>query len=279
MLPRVICFIGSGAMASAVADGLLASAAPLFQEYVFVDPDPAQLAKVSARQNATCTGYRTPALALEHLHATPCRVVFLLAVKPQAAAAVAKDLAPFLSDAHTVLSIMAGVRLGTLRSLLGPQCRLVRVMPNAALMVGHGASAFAADVSATADDIAVTRRIFSAAGYCAEVSEGLLDAVTGLAGSGPAYVAVFVEALADGGVRMGLPRPLARDLAVHTVLGSGKMLLQPQYASPAVLKDLVASPGGTTMAGLAALEAHRLRFAAIDAVRAATQRAQELSKL
>jgi pyrroline-5-carboxylate reductase len=192
---------------------------------------------------------------------------------------VAKALAPLLSTEHVVVSIMAGVRLATLRAMLGPTCRLVRVMPNAALMVGHGASAFAVDGSATPDDVAMTRLMFSTSGYCAEVSESMLDAVTGLAGSGPAYVAVFVEALADGGVRMGLPRPLARDLAVHTVLGSGKMLLSPQYTSPALLKDIVGSPGGTTMAGLAALEEHRLRFAAIEAVRAATQRAQELAKL
>ena len=275
MTKRVCCFIGSGAMSSAIASGLLSSHVELFDEYRFVDHNQEQLERVRSRGDKRCQTFLGPELAVFPGESA----VLVLAVKPQAATSAAQKLLPLLSPNHLVISVMAGVRLATLREMLGPHCRLVRVMPNAALTVGHGATAFAGHPSATKLDVQLTRSIFSASGYCTEVAESLLDAVTGVAGSGPAYVAVFIEALADGGVRMGLPRNLARELAVNTVIGSGKMLLSESYASPAVLKDLVASPGGTTIAAIASLEQNRFRYAVIEAVRAATTRAQELSKL
>jgi pyrroline-5-carboxylate reductase len=174
-----------------------------------------------------------------------------------------------------VVSIAAGVRLSTLAEGLGANVRLVRVMPNTPCLVGRGACGFCLGKAATADDGQLVHQLLAAVGIAVEVEEKLLNAVTGLSGSGPAFVYVAIEALSDGGVRAGLPRSAATTLAVQTVLGAAEMVLA-TGEHPGVLKDRVTSPGGTTIAGLAALESGGFRAALLDAVDAATRRSEEL---
>jgi pyrroline-5-carboxylate reductase len=198
--------------------------------------------------------------------------VVLLCVKP---AGIAPLLAS-LSDLPSTLfiSIAAGITLATMESA-APRHRLVRVMPNTPALIGQGAAAFAIGAHATEADAQRTATILEAVGYAIRVPESLLDAVTGLSGSGPAYVYTIIEALADGAVCEGLSKADALTLAAQTVAGAANMVLETKL-HPAVLRDQVTSPGGTTIAGLAALEAGGLRAALIAGVRAATQRAREL---
>jgi pyrroline-5-carboxylate reductase len=173
------------------------------------------------------------------------------------------------------VSIAAGITLHQLAEGLGPDRRLIRVMPNTPCLVGASASAFAPGPGASEQDVRLVDQLLNAVGRAFLLSEKLLDAVTGLSGSGPAFVFVLIEALSDGGVRMGLPRDIATLLAAQTVFGSAKLMLETGQAA-GVLKDQVASPGGTTIAGLHALERGGLRAALIDAVEAATLRSIEL---
>jgi pyrroline-5-carboxylate reductase len=201
----------------------------------------------------------------------------VLAVKPQVMAAVLAEVKPHIAARHVVVSIAAGVTLKTLADGLGDKTRLVRVMPNTPCLVGASAAGFAPGSTATPEDVVLVGRLFGAVGKAFAVPEPLLDAVTGLSGSGPAFVYVMIEALADGGVRVGLPRDVAQALAAQTVLGAAKMVLETGQ-HPAALKDAVASPGGTTIAGLHALERAGLRAALMDAVEAATRRSLELGR-
>ncbi len=174
-----------------------------------------------------------------------------------------------------LISIVAGLPIAKLEAVGGDRLRIIRVMPNTPALIGAGAAAFSCGVTATTEDADVARKIFGSVGLAVQVKEELLDAVTGLSGSGPAYIYTIIEALADGGVLMGLPRDLALQLAAQTVAGSAEMVLKSSL-HPAALRDQVTSPGGTTIAGLEALEKAGLRSALITAVRAATQRAREL---
>ncbi|HUS40622.1 MAG TPA: pyrroline-5-carboxylate reductase, partial [Pirellulales bacterium] len=167
------------------------------------------------------------------------------------------------------------VRLSQIADQLGSDKRLIRVMPNTPCLVGQSASAFAVGTNATDADAALVEQLLSAVGHAHRLDESLLDAVTGLSGSGPAFVSVFIEALSDGGVRVGLPGNVAMALAVQTVLGTAE-LIRSTGEHPSVIKDRVASPGGTTIAGLKALETHGFRAAVISAVEAATKRSIEL---
>lgn len=200
--------------------------------------------------------------------------VVLLAVKPGDMAALCTELT-MVQGSRLYLSIAAGLKLADLESWLGSQQRVIRSMPNTPALVGTGAAAFSRGSSASADDAALARKILGAVGTADEVSEKLLDAVTGLSGSGPAYVYTVIEALADGGVLMGLPRATALTLAAQTVAGAAQMVLE-TGKHPAVLRDEVTSPGGTTIAGLEKLEQHGLRHAMIQAVRAATEKSKAL---
>jgi pyrroline-5-carboxylate reductase len=178
---------------------------------------------------------------------------------------------------HLIVSIAAGVPPGAIEACLAAGVPVVRVMPNIAVQVGAGAAAIAAGSAAHEAHLARVEQIFSAAGRCVRVAEPLMDAVTGLSGSGPGYACLLIEALADGGVRMGLPRDVALTLAAQTLLGAAQLVLE-SGEHPAVWKDRVATPGGTTIAGLAALEARGVRSALIEAVEAGTRRSQEFSK-
>lgn len=203
--------------------------------------------------------------------------ILILAVKPQQVGTVLEGLAPHLRPDHLLVSIAAGVPISTLIQLTKPSCRLVRVMPNTPCLVGASASAFCLGGAATPDDGELVTRLLSAVGLVFPVPEPMLDAVTGLSGSGPAFVYLMIEALSDGGVRMGLPRETATRLAAQTVMGAAKMVLE-TGCHPGELKDAVTSPGGTTIAGLHELERGGLRGCLMNAVEAATLRSRELGQ-
>ncbi len=266
-LAITVGLIGLGQMARALAEGWSGQFDP---PPTLVGFDPDEQACREARQ-------RVPALQLaanETEVAMKAEVV-VLAVKPHVVPAVAGRIACFVGNrSRLVASIAAGVRLGELQRALSSD-RIIRIMPNTPCLVGAGAAGMAAAAGAASEDRELVERLVSAVARCHWLDEELLDAVTGLSGSGPAYVFLLIEALADGGVRMGLPRDVALSLATQTMLGSAKLLLA-QSCHPAELKDRVASPGGTTMAGLEALERHGVRAGMMAAVGAATRRAAEL---
>jgi pyrroline-5-carboxylate reductase len=203
--------------------------------------------------------------------------IVLLCVKPQSVDHVLGTLQPKFSAAKLLVSVCAGVTCSRIESALGAGSRVVRAMPNTPALVGAGATAIAPGRDATKDDVALAKGVFDSVGTCVQVSEGLIDAVTGLSGSGPAYVLMALEALTAGGVEVGLPRDVAHALALQTLLGTAQ-LVQITGEHPAVLKDRVTSPGGTTIAGIRALERAGFRHALIDAVHAATARAVELGR-
>jgi pyrroline-5-carboxylate reductase len=265
-----IGFLGAGAMGEALAGGLVAAGVPAAHVRA-TDPEPARREQV-ARALAIAVGDDNAALVRES-------DVVVLAVKPGLVGRIVGALRKDAGDALARplwISIAAGVSLAKLAAELPAGARIVRAMPNTPSLVRAGATAFAANAAATAADRAVAQALFESVGIAWEApDEGLLDAVTGLSGSGPAYVFVFLEALADAGVRAGLPRDAAHRLACQTVLGSARLALETGL-HPGQLKDRVTSPGGTTIAGLARLEAGGLRAAVHDAVEAATRRSREL---
>lgn len=259
--------IGAGQMATALAGGFLRTGLVQRDRLVASDPDP------QARQRfAEATGARV--LDDNQAVVAEAEVIFL-AVKPQQMAAVAEPLAGQLAERHLVVSIAAGVRLARLAEWLDPRRRLIRVMPNTPCVLGQGACGYSLGEHVTEADAELVQRLLEAVGAACRVDETLLDAVTGLSGSGPAFVYTVIEALSDAGVRQGLPRPAAASLAARTVRGAAEMVLH-TGDHPAVLRERVTSPGGTTIAGVEALEQRGLRAALFAAVDAATKRSREL---
>jgi pyrroline-5-carboxylate reductase len=203
--------------------------------------------------------------------------VVVLAVKPQIIDKVMVPIAGALKPHALVVSIAAGVPIAFIESRLPPDTRVIRTMPNTAAIALAGATAIAPGTHASEDDLALARQLFEATGRVVVLDESLLDAVTGLSGSGPAYVMLMIEALADGGVKVGLHRETALLLAAQTVYGSAKLLLE-TGEHPGRIKDMVTSPGGTAIAGLHTLEAGGLRTTLINAVESATRRSIELGE-
>jgi pyrroline-5-carboxylate reductase len=263
-------FLGGGRMATALAKGLVASNFTSADSILASDPSPAAREAFSHT-----TGGRAAHSNLEVVRGAE---ILVLAVKPGHMAEVLAEIRGEMQRRHLVISVAAGVPLKTLSAALGSQTRMARVMPNTPCLVGAGASAYALGGTATPEDGHLVARLLATVGIAVELPESLLDAVTGLSGSGPAYVYQVIEALSDGGVFMGLPRDVATRLASQTVLGAAQMVLQTGEA-PAVLKDAVASPGGTTIAGLHALEEGGLRAALMNAVRDATLRSRQLGEM
>jgi pyrroline-5-carboxylate reductase len=261
-----LAFLGGGVMATAILRSLL--------EAGVVAPAQVAVSEINEarRQALTALGVRVFASNREAAEGTEALV---LAVKPHVLPAVLEEIAPSLSERQLLISIAAGVTTRQIELLIPDGVPVVRVMPNTPVQVGAGAAALCPGHYATAEHAALARRLFEAGGRCVEVTEIQMDAVTGLSGSGPAYVCLVIEALADGGVRMGLPRDVALTLATQTVLGTAR-LLQETGEHPGVWKDRVATPAGTTIAGLAALEEAGVRSGLIKAVEAATRRATEL---
>ncbi len=270
MLQQTIGFIGAGQMARALASGFVKAGLIEAKQLVAADPVPAAL---EAFRQAV-----PGADGLEdNASVAKAADVLFLATKPQQIASALEELRPAVGPDKLVISIAAGVHLSTLSASLG-EARLVRVMPNTPCLIGQSASGYCLGPRATPADGRLVTQLLTAVGRAFAVDEKLLDAVTGLSGSGPAFVYVMIEALSDGGVRMGLPRDVATALAAQTVRGAAQMVLE-TGEHPSVLKDRVASPGGTTIAGLQALETGGLRGTLMAAVEAATRRSIELGKV
>jgi len=262
-------FLGAGQMAQALAKGWLS--AGLIAPGTCAASDPYPDARTRFQQ---VTGI---AASADNVAVVKSSEIIILAVKPQMMATLLADVREAITPKHLIVSIAAGLSTTKLAGMLPEKTRIVRVMPNTPCLVGCSAAGIAAGANALPGDTAVVEKLFTALGIAYTLGEHLLDAVTGLSGSGPAFVYVMIEALSDGGVRMGLPRDVATALATQTVLGSAKMV-QETRLHPAQLKDAVASPGGTTIAGLHALEKGGFRAAIIDAVEAATKRSAELGE-
>ncbi len=259
-------FVGTGNMGRALIEGLVGQL-PAGQ-ITAADIRPEALEGLSALGVHTST---------DSADAVRDQDLVVLVLKPQVAAPVLKTLAAHFSTQQVVVSLMAGVSTTRLEDLLPAQMSVVRVMPQTLVRVRGAACALCAGRAASAEQMAQVRSLFDLVGTTVEVAESLMDAVTGLSGSGPAWAYTVVEALADGGVRAGLPRETALTLAAQTLLGAAHLMLE-SGEHPAVLRDQVTSPGGTTAAGLHKLEEKGLRDALISAVLAAAERSAELGQ-
>ena len=262
-------FLGAGKMATALARGFIR--AGLVNASSMIASDPIEASRSHFAQE---TGTKPIAFNPDVLKFAG---VIFLAVKPDQVNDVIAEVRPAFTERHVLISIAAGVPISRIESALGGGARVVRVMPNTPALVGESASAFALGKGASTEDGALVQKLLSSVGVAYQVKESLLDAVTGLSGSGPAYGFVLIEALSDGGVAAGLPRDVATKLAAQTLLGSAKLLLETGQ-HPGTLKDMVTSPGGTTIEGLQELEKGGVRAALINAVRAATEKSRQLGQ-
>ncbi len=268
-LGKTIAFLGSGNMAEALVKGLLRAHVAAPSEIICTDR--------RAERGPELTHKYGVRFQKDNLAATGEASIVVLSVKPQAMNKLLEEIKPALDQSKLVISIAAGVPIEAIERKVGHGVRIIRTMPNTPALVGAGATALAPGEHATEEDLAQARALFEAVGLAVVVEEPLLDAVTGLSGSGPAYIFLIIEALADGGVKAGLARDQAQELAAQTVLGSAKLLIE-TGEHPGRLKDQVTSPGGTAIAGLHTLEAGGLRTTLMDAVEAATNRSRELGR-
>lgn len=264
-----IGFLGAGKMATALARGFLNAKLVKANQLVAADPFDAARKHFAAETGAKTVG--------SNLEAARAATVLILATKPDQVTTALTEISSVVTKKHFVISIAAGVTLAKLEAALPVGARVIRVMPNTPALVGAGASGFALGKNATAANGELAKKLLSAVGIAMQVKEALLDAVTGLSGSGPAYVYQFIEALSDGGVAAGLPRDIATKLAAQTVLGGAKMVLETGI-HPGALKDQVTSPGGTTIEGLHELEKGKLRATVMSAVRSATEKSKKLGQ-
>lgn len=259
-------FIGSGRMAQAMAKGFISTGIIKANHITASDPDPRMLKHIAS------LGVTTTENNKEVVNKSK---MVVLAVKPNIVPPVLREVSEVVSKDKIVVSIAAGVTLHTIENNLPPDSRVIRVMPNTPALVQAAASVLAPGSKSLPEDKDLVSELLRCIGICETGSEGLLDAVTGLSGSGPAYAFAAIESLADGGVLMGLPRDVATKLAAQTLLGAAKMVLE-SGKHPGQLKDEVCSPGGTTIAAMHKLEKGGFRGSLIDAVQAATNRAKEL---
>lgn len=263
-------FIGGGRMAEALIQGVLSSALLDANKILVADPSPERRDLLKQEYGVVVFDGATEIWQ-------NCGVV-ILAVKPQILVDLLKEVKSQVNEKHLVISIAAGIPLRTLEeSLSGGGCRIIRVMPNTPAIVQQSASALSPGEGVTKDDMTIAKSIFDAVGTSVVLDESLLDAVTGLSGSGPAYVFSFIEAMVDAGLKVGLSRPIAESLVLQTVLGSVKLAIDSKD-HPAQLRAMVTSPGGTTIAGLHEFEKAGFRGIIMDAVEAATRRSQELGR-
>ena len=267
--PLTIGFLGAGKMATALARGFIRAEIVFPKEIIASDLSEAARAVFTDKTGAQTTASSADVIKFAQ--------VLILAVKPDQVAGVLGELRGNFTNEHLLISIAAGVTLAKMEAALPAGTRVIRVMPNTPALVGEAAAAFALGKSATAADGDLAKKLLSAVGIAFQVKESLLDAVTGLSGSGPAYVYQFIEALSDGGVAAGLPRDIATRLAAQTVLGAARMVLETGQ-HPGALKDQVTSPGGTTIEGLHELEKGKLRATVMSAVRAATEKSKKLGQ-
>ncbi len=267
---KKIAILGSGNMGEALVKGLIASGKTSADALVCSDPRAERREELQKKYGVQVTANNRAAAAQADL--------VVIAVKPQNIDDLLEEIAPAVDAKKLVISIAAGVPIEAIARKLGAGVRIVRTMPNTPALVGAGATALARGAHATEADLEQALALFEAVGVAVVVEEHHLDAVTGLSGSGPAFVFVAIEALADGGVKVGLARPIALALAAQAVMGSAKLVLE-TGEHPGRLKDQVTSPGGTSIAGIHALESGGFRAALMAAVEAATKRSRELGEL
>ena len=265
---KTIGFIGAGNMAETLIGGLINSNQSKPENIICSDVRKSRLIELEKQFRVQTT--------TDNIAIVKASEIIIYAVKPQIIAEVLKETAGTLDMSKLIISIAAGVPMVAIETLLQKDLRLIRSMPNVCVAVNEGATAIAAGAHAKTEDIDMAMAIFNSVGRCIFLKENhLLDAVTGLSGSGPAYIFLIVDALADAGVKMGLSREDARELSSQTVLGAAKMLLETKI-HPGQLKDMVTSPGGTAIAGLHTLEKGGIRTTLINGVEAATLRSKEL---
>jgi pyrroline-5-carboxylate reductase len=264
-----IGFLGAGKMATALAQGFIRAELVSPKQIIAADPSENAMEAFSREIGAKTTAFNPDVAKFAQ--------TLILAVKPDQVPGVLAEIREGLTDNHLLISIAAGVPIAKLEGGLAPGARVIRVMPNTPALIGASATAYALGKHALGQDGELVHKLFSAVGSAHAVREYLLDAVTGLSGSGPAYVYMFIEGLIDGGVAAGLPRDVATMLAAQTVLGAARMVIETGQ-HPGVLKDMVTSPGGTTVEGLHELEKGKFRGTLISAVRAATDKSRKLGQ-
>ncbi len=264
-----IAFLGGGNMAEALIKGMLAAGVAKADQILVSDVSNERLEQLNKAYGIVIQRSNKDA-------ATQADII-LLCVKPQIIDVVLSKIAAIAGKGKLVISIAAGVTIARIEKMLTEGPRVIRVMPNTPALVLSGAAGLAAGTTSTVSDMMTAQQIFGAVGRAVVVEEKLMDAVTGLSGSGPAYVFTIIEALADAGVKAGLPRELALELSAQTVYGAAKMVLE-THEQPGKLRDKVTSPGGTTIEGLHMLTKGKLREALMNAVEAATARSKELGK-
>lgn len=264
-----IGFLGAGKMATALAKGFINAGHCSGEGMIASDVSNDALTHFHNVTSAKVTSRNADVSAFAR--------ILIIAVKPDQVPGLLQEIRGSLREEHLLISIAAGVSLAKLEALAPEGTRFIRVMPNTPALVGCSASAFALGKSATSDDAQITEQLLNSVGVAMRVKESLLDAVTGLSGSGPAYVYQVIEAMSDGGVAAGLPREVATRLAAQTVLGAARMVLE-TGEHPGVLKDMVTSPGGTTIEGLHELEKGGVRGAFMNAVRVAAEKSRKLGQ-
>ena len=267
---RKIAVIGAGHMARALIGGMLRGKLTSAKNIVATRRSVDALQEMRKRWGIRAIS--------DNAKAVEGADVVILAVKPQVAKAVLTQLSHVARKDQLFISVMAGITTATINKLLKTDCPVVRAMPNTPCLVDAGATAVCAGAHAGDKDLALAETIFKSVGLCAILPESAMDAVTGLSGSGPVYLYMVIEAMIDGGVKMGIPRPVAAKLAAQTVFGAAKLVIE-SGKHPAILKDEVTTPGGTAINAIHTLEAKGLRSVLIDAIVTATQRSQELSRL
>ena len=264
-----IAFVGAGNIGEALIKGLIVSKAVKPEQLMASEPRAGQRQRVTERYGVTTLD--------DNVQAVDEANIVVLAVKPQILDKVLEQIRPALRAGVLVVSVAAGKDIAGIQSRLGPSVHIVRAMPNMACLVAESATGLAAGPNVTPEDLALAQRIFDLVGMSVVLEESLLDAVTGLSGSGPAYIFMVIEALSDAGVKVGLSRWDALALAAQTVLGAAKLVIETQE-HPGRLKDMVCSPGGTAIAAVHTLEQGGLRTTLINAVEVATRRSKELGQ-
>ncbi|PCI36337.1 MAG: pyrroline-5-carboxylate reductase [Elusimicrobia bacterium] len=266
---KKIAVIGAGHIGQAVIGGLLKAKLLSAKNITASRRDPARLDALKKRFAVHVT--------TDNRKAVKGADVLIIAVKPQGAPALFEEIASIVREDQLIISVMAGVTTQRMSSLLGKPNPIIRAMPNTPALVDAGATPLAKGEHATDADLKIAETIFKAVGIVDIIPESLMDAVTGLSGSGPVYIYMVIEALIDGGVKMGIPRNVARRLAAQTVFGAAKLVIE-TGKHPAILKDEVTTPGGTAIAAIHMLESKGLRNVLIEAVATAAKRSEELSR-
>ncbi len=269
MVKYKICILGTGNMGEAILRGILASGLYSARDIIVTDVAEDRLSYLRERYKVKTAKKNSQAVSASRY--------VMLAVKPAAIKSLIGEITHVLDESKLIISVAAGISINNIRIWLKKELPVIRVMPNIAVLVLEGATAIASGPGVRPEELEDVKKIFDSAGKAILLGEEHINAVTGLSGSGPAYIFAVIDALSDGGVKAGLPRQASTLLAAQTVLGAAKMVLE-SGEHPGRLKDMITSPGGTTIEGLHALEMSGIRGAFISAVQLAAKKAEELGK-